>query len=128
MTASSDALTTLKKYVDAALDVLTPAKAQQIAQAAMKGQGKEQVTKFAQDLLERSHKASERVRELVRREVASQMKSLGVVTREDLDALKKRVRELERAAGPAKRTPARKAAARKPAAKRAGAAKATVEA
>ncbi len=125
---SSDTLTALKKYVDAALDVLTPAKAQQVAQTAMKGQGKEQVTKFAQELLERSHKASSRVRELVRREVASQMKSLGVVTREDLDALRKRVRELERATGPAKKTPARKPAARKSAAKRAGAAKASVEA
>jgi len=104
----------VRKYVEAALEKLTPAKAQEMARSLVQGQGKEQVSKVAQDLLEWSHRNRERIVELVQREVKAQLKTLGVATRDDVDALKKRVRELERAAGPkpsaAKKTTAKSAA------------------
>jgi len=57
----------------------------------------------------------------VQREVRTQLSAMGVATKDDLDALKKRVRDLERGGAPKrstakKRTTTRKAAAKKPAA------------
>lgn len=148
-----------RKYVEAAFEKLTPAKAQELAKSLAQGGGKDQVTKLAHELMEWStknrarltemidreigdqlkrnreritefidrevriqfKKNRDKVTELVRREVQRQVKALGLATKSDLDGVKKRVRELERASGPAKRTAARKPAARKPAAKRAAA-------
>jgi polyhydroxyalkanoate synthesis regulator phasin len=87
----------VRRYMEAAMGKLSPAKAQDMAKSMVKGQGREQVTKTAKDLLEWSNKNRERLTELIRSEVHSQMKTFGVATREDLDALRKRVRELERA-------------------------------
>jgi polyhydroxyalkanoate synthesis regulator phasin len=106
----------VRKYMEATLEKLTPAKAQEMARALMKGQGREQVTKAAQDLLEWSHKSRERRKELVQREVKAQLKGLGVATRDEVEALRKRVRELERG-GAAKRTAAKKSSAKRTAAK-----------
>jgi polyhydroxyalkanoate synthesis regulator phasin len=122
----------VRRYVEAALGKLTPGKAQEIARSMVQGQGKEQVQKFAKDLMEWSSKNRERMVEFVRREVRAQLKLMGVASRDELEALKKRVRELERAAtkpsAVKKRTatkrPATKAPATKaPATKRAAAAK-----
>jgi polyhydroxyalkanoate synthesis regulator phasin len=55
-----------------------------------------QVNRLARELLEWSKAGSERLTETIQREVRRQLKSLGLVTREDFDALRKRVRELER--------------------------------
>lgn len=107
----------VRKYVEATLEKLTPAKAQEMARALMKGQGREQVTKAAQDLLEWSHKSRERMKELVRREVKAQLEALGVATRDEVDALRKRVRDLERG-GAAKRAAAKKSTSKKAAAKK----------
>ncbi len=107
----------VRKLMEAALEKLSPAKAQEIARSLMRGQGREQVSKVAQELLEWSQKNRERMTRVVRREVKSQLESLGVASRDELDALKKRVRELERSRGPS--------AAKKPAAKRASAKRAT---
>ena len=92
-------LSELRKFMEGAADRLTPAKAQDIAKGLMQGQGREQIQKAAQEILEWSTKNRDRLGEAVRREVASQMKNLGVATRDELDALRKRVRDLERAGG-----------------------------
>lgn len=101
----------VRKFVEAALHNLTPAKAQQLARSIAKGEKREQVSKLAQDLLEWSQRNRERVVGLVRREVRDQLKTLGVATKDDLEALRKRVRALERAAKPkstAAKRPAKK--------------------
>ncbi len=56
---------------------------------------KDQVAKTASDLL----RVSQRLRDAVRKEVTSRIKSMGAATQDDLDALRKRVRDLERRAG-----------------------------
>ncbi|MGH2597121.1 MAG: phasin family protein [Actinomycetota bacterium] len=94
------ALEDVRKTIEAAIGNLTPAKAQELAKSfADPGTAKEQVSKMAGDMLEWSQRNRDRMREFVGREIATQMKSMGVATQSDLDALKKRVRELERRAG-----------------------------
>jgi polyhydroxyalkanoate synthesis regulator phasin len=112
----------VRKYMEAALDKLTPAKAQEAARSLMQGEGREQVAKKAQDLLEWSQKNRDRLTQTIQREVKSQLKALGLATKEELDALKRRVRELERGPGvqaASKKTAARKAPARKAPARKA---------
>ena len=151
-----------RKYVEAAFEKLTPAKAQEMAKSIVQGSGKEQVQKLAHDLMEWSTKSrtqlselvdrrigeqlkhnrervaefidhqvkeqfkrnSAKVTELVQREVRRQMKAFGVATKDDLDALKRRVRELERGGAPKRsmvgKRVAKKATAKKPVAKRPG--------
>jgi Skp family chaperone for outer membrane proteins len=58
---------------------------------------------------------SKRLRETVRKEVSQQLRSMGGATQDELDALRKRVRDLERAAGmtaSGRASAARKTAAR----------------
>jgi polyhydroxyalkanoate synthesis regulator phasin len=113
----------LRKTLEAAVGNLTPAKAQQLAKDMMEpGAAKEQVAKTAADLLEWSQHNREKIREFVGREVQAQLKTVGVASQSEVDALKKRVRELERSAGMTasgrkKTTTRKKTAARKPAAK-----------
>ena len=70
------------------------------------------MSKAAQDLIQWSQRNRERLKEFVDREVKDQIRKTGVATQGELDALKKRVRDLERAAGVTasgrKRTTARK--------------------
>jgi len=106
----------VRRYVEAALGKLSPAKAQELARSLMKGQGKEQISKAAQDLMDWSNKNRERLAELVRREVRSQLKAVGVASREEVEALRKRVRELERPR--AKRSTAKRTTAKRATAKR----------
>jgi polyhydroxyalkanoate synthesis regulator phasin len=91
----------LRKTVEGLLGTLTPAKAQQLAKDMLEpGAAKEQVAKTTADLLEWSHMNRERLSTFVRREIADQLKAIGgVASQTELDALKKRVRDLERAAG-----------------------------
>jgi polyhydroxyalkanoate synthesis regulator phasin len=91
----------LRKTVEGLLGTLTPAKAQQLAKDMLEpGAAKEQVAKTTADLLEWSHANRERLSTFVRREIADQLKAIGgVASQTELDALKKRVRDLERAAG-----------------------------
>lgn len=112
----------VRKYMEAAIGKLSPTKAQELARSLMKGQGKEQVSKAAQDLLEWSNRNRERLAGLVRSEVRSQLKGLGVASRDEVDALRKRVRELERAqGGAAKKRTAKRSTAKKTTSKRAAA-------
>ena len=91
----------LRKTEEGLLGTLTPAKAQQLAKDMLEpGAAKEQVAKTTADLLEWSHTNRERLSTFVRREIADQLKAVGgVASQTELDALKKRVRDLERAAG-----------------------------
>jgi polyhydroxyalkanoate synthesis regulator phasin len=116
----------VRKTVEATLGNLTPAKAQELAKSFLEpGAAKDQVARTTADILEWSHKNRERLRESIRREIRDQMRQMGVATQGDVDALKKRVRDLERRAGmtasgrsksTAGKPSARKPAARKPAA------------
>jgi topoisomerase IA-like protein len=73
-----------------------------------------------------SQRNKNRLTSMIRNEVRSQLKQAGVATEEELNALRKRVRELERAAKrPGARSPAKKkTTAKKTTAKRTGAAEA----
>ncbi len=86
----------IKKTFDAVIGQLTPAKAQEMAKRYLEpGAAKEQVAKTASELID----LSQRLREAVRKEVTSQMRSMGAATQDELDLVRKRVRDLERAAG-----------------------------
>ena len=91
----------IRKIVEGMLGTLTPAKAQQLAKDMMEpGAAKEQVAKLTADLLEWSQANKDRMSMFARREISDQLKTGGgVATQAELDALKKRVRDLERAAG-----------------------------
>lgn len=133
----------VRRYMEAAFEKLTPAKAQEMARSVVQGGGREQVQKLAHDLMEWSTKSrtqlaefidhqvkeqfkrsSAKLTEAVQREVRRQVQALGVATRDDLDALKRRVRQLERGGAPerstARKRVAKKAPAKKSVAKRSG--------
>jgi polyhydroxyalkanoate synthesis regulator phasin len=111
----------VRKYMEAAVGTvgkLTPARAKQLAKQVAKGEGREQVAKTARELIEWSSRNREKLTQLIRSEVRSQVKTLGLATREDLDALRKRVRELERGGRSAvKRSSAKRGAAKRATAK-----------
>lgn len=113
------------KFMEAAIGKLTPAKAQELARSLVQGQGKDQVARRAQELMEWSQRNRDRLKDLVQREVKAQLKALGVASRDDLEALRKRVRELEKASrgAAAKKSPAKKPRTKKAPAKRAAATK-----
>jgi len=104
----------IRKTFDAVMGQLSPAKAQKLAKRYMDPDAaKEQVAKTAGELVQ----LSQRLRDAVRKEVTSQMRSMGVATQDELDSLRRRVRDLERATGMTasgrKKTPARKTGSRK---------------
>ncbi len=114
----------VRRYMEAAIGKLSPKKARELASSLLQGQGKEQIGKAAQDLMEWSNKNRERLGELVRTEVRTQLKQVGVASRDEVDALRRRVRQLEKAeAAPAPSTPAKRPAAKRPAAAKPSAAK-----
>jgi polyhydroxyalkanoate synthesis regulator phasin len=116
----------LLKFLEETKERLTPAKAQELAKQIASGEGREQVSRLAKDMLDWSQRNRERVTELVRREVASQLKGMGLASHSEMEALRKRVRELERAAGiSTKRSPAKKSTAKRTPAKRSSAKRTT---
>jgi polyhydroxyalkanoate synthesis regulator phasin len=116
--------------IEATLGNLSPAKARELAKnIAEPGAAKEQVAKTAADLMEWSQHNRERIRSIVSHEIVAQGAHLGLASQAELDTLKKRVRELERAAGmtasgrsgrtaPAKKSTAKKSTAKKSTAKK----------
>jgi polyhydroxyalkanoate synthesis regulator phasin len=112
----------VRKSIEATIGNLTPAKAQELARSLSDpGTAKEQVARLAADILEWSQRSRERLRDFIGNEISNQLTSMGVATRSEVDALKKRVRELERRAGmtaSGRRSGARKSAAKKPAARK----------
>ncbi len=122
----------LRRALEAAIGNMTPARAQELAKSFLEpGAAKEQVAKTAADILDWSQRNRERLTDVIRREVADQMKQVGVATQDDLDTVRKRVRELERRAGMTasgrararRKTTTRKSTARKSTAKKPTAAK-----
>jgi polyhydroxyalkanoate synthesis regulator phasin len=122
----------LRRALEAAIGNMTPARAQELAKSFLEpGAAKEQVAKTAADILDWSQRNRERLTDVIRREVTDQMKQVGVATQDDLDTVRKRVRELERRAGMTasgrararRKTTTRKSTARKSTAKKPTAAK-----
>jgi polyhydroxyalkanoate synthesis regulator phasin len=111
----------VRHTIEATLGNLTPKRAQELAKDFLEpGAAKDQVSKTANELLKWSQRNRERLREFVDHEVDRQMTAVGVARKKDVDALRKRIRDLERAAGigpPARKTTTRKTT-RKPAAKK----------
>ena len=112
----ANAMEQVRQYMEAAIGKLSPAKAQDLAKSLTKGQGRDQVGKAAKDLMSWSKKNRERLSSMVQTEVKSQLKTIGVASRDEVDALRKRVRELERAEG--KKSPRKRSTAKRSAAKR----------
>ena len=110
----------VRKTLEAAFSNLTPSKAQELAKGLMEpGAAKEQIAKTAAELMEWSQGNRDRLATYIRKEIAEQMKNAGVASHTELNALKKRVRDLERAAGmTASGRSAKKATTEKSAAKR----------
>ena len=120
----------VRKTIEGSLGNLTPTRAQDIAKGMLdRDAAKEQVAKTAADLMDWSTRNRNRITSMIRNEVRTQLKQSGVATEEELNALRKRVRELERAAkrsGATRSTSAKKkAAARKTTAKTTTAKRAT---
>lgn len=107
------AVNEVRRYMEAAVGKLSPKKAQELAKSLTKGQGKEQVTKAAQDLMAWSNKNRERLGELVRTEVRSQLKQLGVASRDEVESLRRRVRDLEKAQKARPRSTAKRSTAKR---------------
>ena len=76
----------VRKYLEAAFESLNPGRARGVAS---------------------------RITELVQTEVKRQLKAVGIATREDLDSLRARVRELERSGGAPGRRSAKKLTAKR---------------
>lgn len=91
----------LKKYVEAGLGAI----------------GSER----AEELLEWAQRNSQRMVDLVRREVQRQLKLVGAATRDEVTELRKRVRTLERQVGAPKTSAAKKGTSKKSPAKKASA-------
>ena len=111
----------VRKMLDSVFEKLSPAKAQEIARGLVGEDRRENAQKLAGDLIESAQRNRERVKELIAREVTSQVKNMGFATRTELDAVKKRVRDLERATGTSSGKPAAGDAAEKSTKKRAAA-------
>ena len=92
-------LDTVRKYVEAGREALTPKKAEEMARALTKeGQARrDQVTSLARDLFEWSRQNSERLLDTIRTEVKRQLTRAGVATKDDIESLKQRIRKLEAA-------------------------------
>ena len=115
----------MRKAFEATIGNLSPTRAQELAKGFLEpGAAKEQVAKTAADMME----WSQRNRQRLRSEIKDQMRQMGLATQDELDALRKRVRELERAAGmtasggrraAAKKTSAKRTSSKKTAAKKA---------
>jgi polyhydroxyalkanoate synthesis regulator phasin len=109
----------VRKTIEGSLGNLTPARAQEIAKGMLdRDAAKEQVSKTAADLMDWSQRNRNRIADMIRSEVRKQLRQSGVATAEEVAALRKRVRELERAVKrPAPRAKSTTAAAKATAAK-----------
>ena len=127
----------VRRYFEGAVGNLSPSGARDMAKSLVEqaqgfagqspgevaGQVAAQVREIAQQLLEWSQQSRGHVMELIQREVRKQLGAVGVATKDDIDALRKRVRELEKAGAgsPPKKTTSKRTTARKTAAKRSSA-------
>jgi polyhydroxyalkanoate synthesis regulator phasin len=107
-------LDTVRKYVEAGREALTPKKAEELARALIEqGQARaDQAGRIARDLIDWSRKNSEQLLDTIRHEVQKQMSKAGVATKDEVESLKRRIRELEsqkKAASPRRATTQRSA-------------------
>ena len=92
----------VRKTIEGSLGNLTPTRAQEIAKGMLdRDAAKEQVSKTAADLMEWSQRNRNRLSAMIRNEVRDQLRQSGVATAEEVNALRKRVRELDRQVKPA---------------------------
>ena len=89
----------VRRILDSVFDKLSPEKAQEIAKGLLGEDRRDQAQKLAADLIKSAKHNRDKVKELIAREVSAQTKNMGVATQAEVDTLKKRVRELERATG-----------------------------
>ena len=111
----------LRRYLDAgmAFTQLTRARAEAIVKDLVRAGElqREQTQDRVEDLLERSRKNTDQLRDLVRKEIREQLAAIGLATKDDIARLERKLS----GASAAKKAPAKKAAK---AAKASGAAKA----
>lgn len=89
----------VRKTIEASMGNLSTTRAQEIAKSVLdKDAAKDQVSKTAADVMEWSQRNRTRLVELVRGEVRDQLRQMGIATEEEVNALRKRVRDLERTA------------------------------
>jgi polyhydroxyalkanoate synthesis regulator phasin len=117
-------LDVVREYVEAGLGALPKDRAKDLAQALIEqGQaGREQASRLARDLVEWSRASRERLVEMIQSEVKRQVKVIGLATKDDVEALKRRLSKLEggtgaKASGARKKTTARRSPAKKAAAR-----------
>ena len=107
----------LRRYLDAgmAFTQLTRARAEAIVKDLVKAGElqREQTQDALEDLLERSRKNTDQLRELVRKEIREQLASVGLATKEDIARLERKLS----GGGAKKAAPAKKASPAKKAAK-----------
>jgi polyhydroxyalkanoate synthesis regulator phasin len=114
--------------MEAGREALTPRKAQDLAQALVR-QGearRDQASALTRQLLGWSRRSSDQFRETIRREVRRQISRSGLATKDEVDTLRRRVRELEQS-GPSRSAPksAGKPSRKKATAKKSSARKST---
>ena len=110
----------VRKQLEASFGNLNPSKAQDLAKGMLdRDAAKEQVAKLAADLIDWSQRNRARLTTMIRDEVRDQLRQMGVASQEEVDALRKRVRDLERAS----RARSAKASSAKRASSKAGGAK-----
>ena len=118
----------VKRYIDAALEFadLTQSRAESLVKDLVKAGEvqSDQAREAVSDLLERSRRNSEKLMEIVRKEVRRQITSLGLASQADIDRVERRLSAMF---GPAKKAPAKKAPAKKASAKKASAKKASAK-
>jgi polyhydroxyalkanoate synthesis regulator phasin len=116
----------LKRYLDAGLAFtqMTQQRAEAIVKDLVKaGEVQaEQATARRNELVERSRQNTEKLVDTVRKEVREQVRSLGLATQHDIEALRKEIASLKKAGATTKVAPA-KATAKKSTAKKAAATK-----
>lgn len=109
---------TVRKYVEAGREALSQKKAEDLARSLAK-QGeirRDQVAKLAGDLTRWSRQSSERLLQIIRGEVKKQISRAGVATKDEVDSLRRRVRDLER--GGTKRATSKRSTPKRSTAKR----------
>ncbi len=125
----------IKRYLDAgmAFTQMTQARAEAIVKELVKaGEVQAQRTEeMVTSLVERSRQNTDRLLEVVRKEVRDQIAALGLATKDDVDRLERKIADTKKPAAkkpaskkPAKKSAPRKVAARKTAGRKTGARKA----
>lgn len=116
----------IKRYLDAgmAFTQMTQARAEAIVKDLVKaGEVQAQKTEeLVTQIVERSRKNTDRLLEVVRKEVRDQIAGLGLATKDDIVRIEKKL-----SAAPAKKAPAKKKAAKKTGTKKRAAAKKTAK-